>query len=123
MHTGPNMFGPASGEGFLRVRGTMPLFYFHIRTPIESIEDPEGLDLPDLEAARREAIDSLRSIISEDVRHGVLGLDEWIDVTNPSETLLLTVRAGDALSIATLDTTKQNAIVSPHLGPRSGGQA
>lgn len=90
----------------------MPLFYFHIRTPVETIDDLEGMDLPDLEAARCEAIDSLRSIIGEEVRHGTLGLDEWIEIKDRRGNLLLTVRSGDALSLARAHDKKEDTVVS-----------
>jgi hypothetical protein len=84
----------------------MPLYFFHIVTPVERIEDGEGLELPDLDSARREAIDSLRSILAEETRRGVLGLDEWIEVADAAGKLLFTIRSGDALSLATSKASK-----------------
>src|SRR4051812_17230846 len=48
----------------------MPQFYFHIRDENGLTRDPEGQDLPDLEAARREAVSSAREILSEKLLHG-----------------------------------------------------
>ena len=41
------------------------LYYFNIRTPGGVIEDPEGLTLPDLQAARRKALSDARRMIAE----------------------------------------------------------
>jgi hypothetical protein len=90
----------------------MPRYYFHVVTPNERIEDTEGQELPNLESARLEAVESLRSIISAEVRHGVLGLDEWIEVTDGAGKELLTIRGGDALKIATASDPKDSTVVS-----------
>jgi len=48
----------------------MPQFYFHIRDEDGLTRDAEGQDLPDLEAARREAVNTAREILSEKLLHG-----------------------------------------------------
>jgi hypothetical protein len=48
----------------------MPRFYFHMSSGEEFIEDPEGSDLPDLAAARAEAIDAARELMADRVRTG-----------------------------------------------------
>lgn len=48
----------------------MPLFYFHIQDESGFTPDPEGQELPDAEAARREAISATREILSESLLHG-----------------------------------------------------
>ncbi len=48
----------------------MPRFYFHIRDGDTLIEDHDGSDLPDLEAARSEALAGARSILAEKVKAG-----------------------------------------------------
>jgi hypothetical protein len=40
----------------------MPTFFFHVRDGDGLIEDPEGTDLPDLDAARAEALSAARQI-------------------------------------------------------------
>lgn len=94
----------------------MPLFFFHIMTPIERIADTEGVELKDLEAARREAIEGLRSIIATEVRHGKLGLDEWIEIADADGKPVLTVRSGDAISLAGGKDSKRAAVVELRLG-------
>lgn len=48
----------------------MPRYFFHIREGSDINRDVEGQDLSDVEAARREAINSVREIISEKLLHG-----------------------------------------------------
>ena len=40
----------------------MRRFYFHLRAGDELVPDEEGIDLPDLSAARREAIEAVREL-------------------------------------------------------------
>ena len=48
----------------------MPQYYFHIRDEDGLTRDAEGQDLPDLEAARREAVSAAREILGEKLLHG-----------------------------------------------------
>ena len=52
----------------------MPRFYFDLYNSIGATIDPEGRDLPDLEAARVTALDDIRSLLSSEVRHGEIDL-------------------------------------------------
>jgi len=53
----------------------MAMFYFHIQTGNELVEDEEGSDLVDLTAARDEAIESARGMLAETIRWG----GDWTD--------------------------------------------
>jgi hypothetical protein len=44
----------------------MPAYYFHIRDNGTLIKDPDGLELPDLEAARAECKRLILSILREE---------------------------------------------------------
>ena len=48
----------------------MPRYFFHVREGSDLHRDGEGQDLPDVEAARREAISSVREILGEKLLHG-----------------------------------------------------
>jgi hypothetical protein len=48
----------------------MPTFYFNIITTDEVIEDREGTDLPDIQAARIEAIEDARLLMSQAISLG-----------------------------------------------------
>jgi hypothetical protein len=46
----------------------MPNYFFHVRYGDELIEDPEGMELPNVVAARAEATQAARDILAEKVR-------------------------------------------------------
>ncbi len=48
----------------------MPRFFFHARDGDQRIDDPEGTDLPDLDAARAEAVVGAREIAAERIKRG-----------------------------------------------------
>lgn len=48
----------------------MPRYFFHVREGSDLNRDGEGQDFADVEAARREAIASVREIMGEKLLHG-----------------------------------------------------
>ena len=48
----------------------MGRFYFHLRTDGQLMPDEEGVDLPDLSAAQREAIAAARELLAEAIKDG-----------------------------------------------------
>ena len=48
----------------------MPRFFFNVREGADLSRDREGQELPDVEAARREAISSSREMLGERMLHG-----------------------------------------------------
>jgi hypothetical protein len=48
----------------------MPRYFFHVREGSDLNRDAEGQDFADVEAARREAINSVREILGEKLLHG-----------------------------------------------------
>jgi len=77
----------------------MPRFYLHIRNGSGYAEDPEGQDLSDLSAARSAAIDGVRSLLSEEARHGELDLGGSIEIANEDGNILLIVPFSDAINL------------------------
>ncbi|WP_205790316.1 DUF6894 family protein [Microvirga makkahensis] len=67
----------------------MPRFYRHIRQGGRLIEDPEGIERPDLGAARAEALDGTRDLLAEAIRHG---RDDWL-----TDAIVITDEAGQEL--------------------------
>ncbi|MCW1429794.1 DUF6894 family protein [Novosphingobium sp. JCM 18896] len=66
----------------------MPRFFFHVHNGDGETRDDEGLDLPDQANARDVAIDSIRSIIAEEARQGMIDLQGRIDITEGEDALL-----------------------------------
>jgi hypothetical protein len=69
----------------------MPRFFFHVHNGNGETPDYEGLDLSDQSAARRTALDSVRSMVAEEARQGLLDLTGCIEVKDESGNMLLTV--------------------------------
>ncbi len=55
--------------------GCMPRYYRHIRQDERLIKDLEGIELPDLDAARGEAVNGVRDCLAEAIRKGQ---DDWL---------------------------------------------
>ena len=77
----------------------MPRFYFHVCNGAGFVEDEEGLDLTDLEAARAEAARSARSIMAADVQRGMLDLSSFIEIEDVDHRLVLTLGFAEVLDL------------------------
>lgn len=60
--------------------GRVPRYYFLVRDEWGEAPDDEGVELPDLDAAREYAIAGARSMMSDSVRRGILNLTASIDI-------------------------------------------
>ena len=72
----------------------MPLYYLHIRNGDKLEVDPDGTELPDLDAALAEAVKVARELVDE--VHD-LGRDAVIEVADGSGETILTVPFSDAV--------------------------
>ena len=78
----------------------MSLYYLHIEEGIDLLRDPEGSTHSDLEAARTEAIQGARQLISEAVLTGSpLRLDRAFQIENADGQTLLRVPFRDAIDL------------------------
>lgn len=77
----------------------MPKFYFHLRNDID-VPDDEGRDLPDLEAARDEAICLARFEISQAVtRDAKITLSHRIEIEDDDKQVVDTVWFRDVVAV------------------------
>ena len=76
----------------------MPRYFFHIRNS-DHVDDTEGTELPDLEAAREYALDGARDLVCEDIRKGWLNLDHYVEVADETGVVLLRLTFRDAFRI------------------------
>jgi hypothetical protein len=76
----------------------VPRFYFHVYDDVIA-QDEEGMELPNLAAARLNAIRGARDLIAEQVRHGHFVLSHWIDVVDEQGEKVLTVTFREAVDI------------------------
>ena len=77
----------------------MPRYYFHLRNDL-SVDDPEGAELPDLDAARiraeKYAVDMSAASVLE---HARINLRHRIEVADASGKTVLTVTFGDVVTV------------------------
>jgi hypothetical protein len=76
----------------------VPRYYFHLHNE-EIVLDEQGMDMPNLAAARAQAVDDARDMICRSVREGHLNLDHRMEVTDEAGTVVVTVRFRDAFTI------------------------
>ena len=77
----------------------MARYYFHICNGTGFVQDEEGLELPDIEAARAEAIRSARSIMASDVQRGMLDLSSFIEIEDENRQLVQTLGFQEAVDL------------------------
>ena len=75
----------------------MPRFFFHVRDGADLSRDEEGQDLPDVEAARHEAVCSNREMLGERILHGGALDHHQIEITDETGQLVGVVRTADVL--------------------------
>ncbi|MFN3946236.1 MAG: DUF6894 family protein [Allosphingosinicella sp.] len=77
----------------------MPRYYFHTHNGSGSSFDEEGQELPDIHAARREALRGIRSIVSEEAQSGEVDLRGRLDVAGGDGGVLFTVQYDEAIQV------------------------
>jgi hypothetical protein len=60
----------------------MPRFHLHLHNGLGFTPDDEGLEFADAAAARKEAIRSIRSIVSEEVKQGSIDLNGRVEIVD-----------------------------------------
>jgi hypothetical protein len=77
----------------------MKRYYFHVHNSVDDALDREGLLYPDLEAAKAQAIISIRSILAEELKNeGLIDLRGRIEIVD-EEGLVISVPYGEAVRI------------------------
>jgi hypothetical protein len=77
----------------------MPHFFFHVINGNGETPDEEGLDLESASAARRIALESIRSIVAEEARRGAIDLHGHILVKDAADNDLMTVEFIEAFEL------------------------
>lgn len=76
----------------------MPRFFFNVYDDIVALDD-EGVTLPDVEAAKQEALRGARSLAAEQVLAGRLNLQHWIEASDETGAVVATVTFRDAVAV------------------------
>jgi len=77
----------------------MPRFFFHVFNGNGETKDDEGLEVANQSGARQVAIDSIRSIVSEEARQGTIDLDGRIAIEDGTRNVLLEVAFIEAFDL------------------------
>lgn len=77
---------------------SMPRFYLHLSDG-ERILDEDGMVFDDLDGARDEAVRAARDIMADQVRRGVLGLRDRIEIVGEDGKPLLVVTFREAVRL------------------------
>ncbi len=75
----------------------MPRYYFHIRDGENRVEDEEGTEVPDLEAAKSEARASARDLAIDEIRNERPVDGRVIEVADDQGKMLLTIAIRDVV--------------------------
>lgn len=75
----------------------MPLYFFHIHDENGVIPDDEGMDLPNDEAAKEEAVTSGRELIKSLIAGHQIVDDRWIEVKTANGTVITTIKLKDLI--------------------------
>jgi hypothetical protein len=81
----------------------VPRYFFHIFDDVVLMDD-EGIELPDAEAARAEALAGAREMMCDQVRNGRLSLHHRIEVEDDRGQAVLTLPFDEAVRIETGET-------------------
>jgi hypothetical protein len=75
----------------------MPRYFFHIREGSDLNRDGEGQDFANVEAARREAINSVREIMGEKLLHGGTMNHRSIEIADETGHVVDVINSRDVL--------------------------
>ena len=77
----------------------MPRYFLHLHNDVDAA-DPEGIELPDLAAARAHTIVNARGVFAETAReHGRVVLSHRIDIEDEHGRILDSVRFDEAVEV------------------------
>ena len=77
----------------------MPVYFFHQRFDRSVGIDAAGIELPDLKAARRHAVELAREIMADEVLGGEVVLDRSIEVTNAAGKVVILLPFADVAQL------------------------
>ena len=77
----------------------MTRYHFNIHNGVGLVPDEEGLELTDLSAARSQAIDGIRSVISDEARRGFVDLSGAIEIADDEGNVLEVVGYDEAITL------------------------
>jgi curved DNA-binding protein CbpA len=77
----------------------MARYYLHLFNRAGPVRDEEGTDVPDLAAARFQALQAVRDIVSEEAKKGVVDLHGRIEIADELGSTLHVLPFTDAIEV------------------------
>lgn len=77
----------------------MPRFFLHLFNRVGAVPDDEGTEVPDIATARHLAVQSVRDILSEEAKHGVIDLEGRIEIADDGGATLDVVPFASAVEL------------------------
>ncbi len=77
----------------------MPRFYLNLHNVHVDAPDDEGLDLPDVEAARRQAMEGIRDFIGHEARSGKIDFRGRMTITDDARNTVAVIPFADGFTI------------------------
>jgi hypothetical protein len=77
----------------------MARYFLHQRCGDSGFPDEEGQECPSVEAARRQAIAGIRSILADEIMHGYMILDQRIDICDERGARVATIPFSEAFEL------------------------
>jgi len=78
----------------------MPRYYLYIQRGDQLLQDPDGIECPNIEAARAEAVTGIRDILPEAIKRGADdGLDDVLVIADESGRELIIIPFSEALPL------------------------
>lgn len=77
----------------------MAKYFMHLRNGTDEVLDPEGAELSDIDAVRKNVMTAARDVLVGDLRNGVVDLRYRIDAENEGGEIVYTLAFKHAFSI------------------------
>lgn len=93
----------------------MSRYFFHMHIGDGYVSDDDGIDLPDLESVRREAVAAAREMVAAAVLLGRLPLHECFEITDEQGNLLLSLPFSSVVEIQGIESHCSHVRPMPEL--------
>jgi hypothetical protein len=80
------------------MEANMPQYFFNTRVDGELVQDEEGIDFQDLDAAKVEAEDSLRILAAEDIKAGTTPRARALEICDDGKNVLAVISMAEVLA-------------------------
>ena len=83
----------------------MALFFFHLRDGVDRLLDPDGRDLPDIQAVEQSSLREARGLISHEALCGQINMAQAIEVEDDAGVVVHRLDFHEAVTIVPKSTS------------------